>query len=905
LHGRTAERSLIAGLLDGALVSRSGVLVIRGAAGVGKSALLGDAIGGASEFRVLWARGAETEAELPFAAVHQLLRPLLGRVGRLPPHQARALRRALGVEPGAGEDRFLVALAVLGMLADAAEEAPLLCLVDDGHWLDESSAATLLFVARRLEAERVAMVFAARDDDVRGFPSTGLPELRLSGLDPSASADLLQESVAGRVAPEVRDWLVEQSGGNPLALLELPTGLTPDQLAGREPLPSCLPLTEGIERLFANRIRTLPATTRSALLVAAAEESAPLGTVLKAASALGATADALDAAQRAGLVRVRDEAVLFRHPLVRSVVYHAAAAGERRAAHGALAQVLGDEGDADRRAWHLAAGATEADENVVRELDAVAERARARGGYEAAAAALTRAAQLTADRRARCRRLVCAAENAWNAGRFGRVESLLAAAQPLADDPLLRADIGQLRAWHELSVGSAPAALRILLSAARDAAPVDVRRTGRMLAACAEAAWLLNDREAGDELGLIAATIGMAANDAEKLFADLINGFLRYLNGDKPAGVDRLVAAIGRAERLDEPGMLVSAAHHVFYVGDDDAAYRLNARVVARARAAGAVGQVLFALPRLVQAEVITGRWTAATAGAAEAVRLARETGQPGLAASPLSWLALLAALRGDVDALDTKIAEIERFGPETLGVFATAVRDVCAWARGLQKLADGRPASAAMQLEQLDHPVIADMAALDRVEAAALAGRRQDALRWLDPVDAFARYTAAPWARARAEHCRGLLATGPAVQARFEEALAYHRQSGRPFERARTELAYGELLRRIRRRADARAHLTAALDVFEMLAAAPWADRARAELRACGQSARRRDPSTLRRLTPQELQVARFVARGLPTREVAAQLFLSPRTIDYHLRNVFAKLGVSSRTELAGFNLD
>jgi DNA-binding CsgD family transcriptional regulator len=905
LHGRSAERSLIAGLLDGARASRSGVLVIRGAPGAGKSALLHDAIAGASDARLLLARGAETETELPFAALHQLLRPLFDRVDRLPAHQARALRGALGVEPAAGDDRFLVALAVLGLLADAAEDAPLLCVVDDAHWLDESSAATLLFVARRLEAERVAMLFAARDEDVRGFAAVGLPELRLFGLDRQAAAGLLDERVDVEVAAEVCDWLLERTGGNPLALLELPACLTPDQLSGREPLPAQLPLTEGVERLFTSRVNELPPTTRSALLVGAAEETARLATVLRAAAALGAPADALDDAERAGLIRVRDGELLFRHPLVRSVVYQAAAAGERRAAHRALARVLGDEGDADRRAWHLAAAATNADENVVRELDAVAERARGRGGYEAAAAALTRAAQLTADPSARCRRLVSAAENAWSAGRLGRVAGLLAAAQPLADDPLLRADIGQLRAWHELSVGSAAAALRILLGAARDATAVDARRTRRMLAACAEAAWLVGDREVGNQLGPIAATLGTPQDDADRLFADLIDGFLRHLNGDVPGAVDRLVAAIDRAERLDEPGMLASAAHHVFYVGNDDAAYRLNARVVGRARAAGDVGQVLFALPRLVQAEVMIGRWTAAAAGAAEAVRLARETGQNGLAAPPLSWLALLAALRGDQDGVDAHIAEIDRSAPESLGIFATAVADVCAWARAVQKLASGRPASAAMQLEQLDHPVVADMAALDRIEAAALAGRTQDARRWLEPVDAFARHTAAPWARARAEHCRGLLATGSEALGRFEEALAHHRQSGRPFERARTELAYGELLRRLRRRADARAHLTAALDVFEMLAASQWADRARAELRACGQSARRRDPSELRRLTPQEVQVARFVARGLPTREVAEQLFLSPRTIDYHLRNVFAKLGISSRAELAGLKLD
>jgi DNA-binding CsgD family transcriptional regulator len=905
LHGRTAERSLIAGLLDGARASHSGVLVIRGSPGIGKSALLHEAADVAPDVRILTARGSESEMELAFAGLHQLLRPVLDRVDRLPPHHGSALRRALGFEAGAGDDRFLVAVAVLGLLAEAADESPLLCLIDDAQWLDESSAATLLFVARRLEAERVVVLFAARDDDDPGFSAVGLPELRLAGLDARAAAGLLDERVGDEVVGEVRDWLVGQTAGNPLALLEIPAGLSADQLVGRAPLPAVPPLSEGLERLFADRAGGLPRPTRTALLVSAAEETAPLATVLRAAAALGADAAALDPAEQAGLVRVRGGHLTFRHPLVRSAVYQAATTSERRAAHHALACVLGDEGDADRHAWHLAAAAPGPDESVVRELDAVAERARARGGFAAAAAALERAAELTVDRGARGRRLISAADNAWSAGRLGHVARLLATAHPLATDPVLRADLGQLRAWFELSTGSAPAAVRILLDAVEDAAPVDARRARRMLAACAEAAWLLGEEEAGREIRRLAGTIGPVTCDVDGHIGDLVAGFLRLLDGDLRPGLDLLAETIARAERLDEPMVLISAGHHAFYVGDDAAAYRINARIVARARATGDVANVLFALPRLVQAELVLGRWTAAAAGAAESVRLARETGQLALAAPPLTWLALLAALRGDDESAEAHLAEAERFAPQELGIFATSVRDVGAWVRAAQKMADGRPASAAMHLEHLEHPVIADLAMLDRIEAASLAGRELEARRWLDRVDALAGHPGREWANARAAHCHGLLATGTDAPARFKEALDHHRLSGRPFERARTELAYGKLLRRIRRRADARAHLTAALDAFEALAAAPWAERAQAELRACGQSARRRDPSATRQLTPQEVQVARFVARGLPTRQVAEQLFLSPRTIDYHLRNVFAKLGISSRAELAGVPLD
>jgi DNA-binding CsgD family transcriptional regulator len=328
--------------------------------------------------------------------------------------------------------------------------------------------------------------------------------------------------------------------------------------------------------------------------------------------------------------------------------------------------------------------------------------------------------------------------------------------------------------------------------------------------------------------------------------------------------------------------------------------------VAAAARLEGRAAELLFALPRLAQAELLTGRWPAAAASAAEAVRLATGTGQPALSAMPLAWLTLLAALRSDEDGFWSLVAETEQLAAaHGLGVFQRPVHDIVVWARAVQKATTARPASAETLLGELDHPVVVTMAALDGVEAAVHAGRHASALEWLGAIDAVAGHTGAPWARARAAFAHGLLSEGHRAEQRFEEALDHHHRARRPFERARTELAYGELLRRARRRVDARDHLEAALDTFERLEAAPWAERARSELRASGQAARRRDPSTLVRLTPQELQVARFVARGLPTREVAAQLYLSPRTVDFHLRNVFAKLGISSRAQLAQLPLD
>jgi predicted ATPase len=396
LHGRDAERSVIAALLDGVRASRSGVLVVRGRAGAGKSALLEDAVEGAADMQVLRACGIESEAELAFAALHQLLRPDLHRVDGLPPPQEQALRAAFGLEQGVGEDRFLVSVAVLSLLAEAAEKGPVLCVVDDAHWLDEASANALVFVARRLEAERVALLFAARDGDIRRFNASGLPELEIGGLDRAAVGDLLAERAGVTVDQEVRHQLVEQTGGNALALTELPSVLTPGQLSGKEPLPLPLPLTQGVERAFLERVRRLPGDAQTFLLVAAAEDTGRLATVVAAAAKLGAGTAALDAAERAGLVRVRALELDFRHPLVRSAIYQAATTTERQQAHRALAGVLNGEADVDRRAWHGALAAVEPDEAVVRELEETARRARARGGLEAACAAFERAAELTA-----------------------------------------------------------------------------------------------------------------------------------------------------------------------------------------------------------------------------------------------------------------------------------------------------------------------------------------------------------------------------------------------------------------------------------------------------------------------------------------------------------------------------
>jgi DNA-binding CsgD family transcriptional regulator len=906
LYGRDLERSAITALVDGARHARGGALVLRGRAGAGKSALLEDAVAAAGGVRVLRATGVESEFELPFAALHQLLRPVLADVDRLPAPQASALGMAFGLASNARDNRFLVSVAVLGILDQLAEESPVLCVIDDAQWLDDASASALEFVARRVDADRIALLFGARDGDVRRFSAPGLPELHVDGLDAEAGGQLLAERVGVPIQPEVMNRLMEATGGNPLALVELPALITLGQFSGREPLPWPLPITDAVQRIFVQRVHRLPEPTQRLLLVAAADETSRLATVLAAASQLGVPAAALDPAERADLLAIQSGQLAFHHPLVRSSIYQSATDAERRSAHRALSQVLLEEADADRRAWHLALATVRPDESVVQLLEQTAVRARRRGGFEAACMALERAAQLSAEPEARAGRLAAAGQSAWQAGQLVRAAGLLQQARLLTADPIVSADVDQLRAWIELSIGSGMMARRLLVDAAKEIADIDPQRALEMLAAAAEAAWIAGDAQAGAELGQVAARLPPADTPRARFLTHLVNGFVGLLRGDVARPVRALQDAMDLPAEPD-PDLVVRAGHVAFYLGDDDAAYRLNAQTVAAARTTGAIGDLLFALPRLALAEILTGRWSAAEVSADEAARLSRETSQPGLTAVPLAWLVVLAVLTGDQERFQSLLAKTEELaGSNALGVFDAQVRDALHWAQGLRELTAGNLSSAMSWFSAMTHPAVAGMAAaLDRIEAAILGGHRDEALEWLDRLDAFATHTGIASEQARVAHCRALLAEGDTARSLFEEALTLHARSRRPFEHARTELAYGELLRRGRRRVDARTHLQAALDRFEQLNARPWAERARLELRAAGRTARKRDPSTVLKLTPQEIQVARFVARGLHTREVAAQLFLSTRTVDFHLRNVFTKLGISSRTELARLPFD
>ena len=903
LFGRAAESAAVEGLIAAAGSSRSGALVLRGEPGVGKSALLAHAVERASAVRVLRAGGIEAECELAFAALHQLLRPVLDRVGRLPEPQAAALAGALGLSRDAVDDRFLIGVAVLNLLAEAAEEEPLVCVIDDAQWLDRPSADALTFAARRLEAEDVVMLFAARDGEARRFEAGGLAELRLQGLGAEAAAALLAERVPTTLSLEVRDRVVERAAGSPLALIELAGLLSEGQRAGRAELPDPLPRSAEIQRIYLERARRLPAPAQRLLLLVTADDTGSLATVFQAARTLGIEPDALDAAELAGLVRAFDGRVELRHPLVRSTLYGDATFAQRQAVHRALADVFDGEHDADRRAWHRAAASLGEDEQVADELEQAARRARHRSGFAAAGRALERAAELSGDDEARGRRLVAAAQDAWLAGGPEQALALLDRARRLVSDPGLRAEELHLRGTIELRCGVPAEAATMLAAGAAESATLFPAKAIEMLAEAAQAASYAGDAPQIVEFGRRASALAGKDDPDQRFTADVIVGIGSLLAGDTPRGVPLLREAIALADRFRDPRRLVHAGACAGYLGEEATEHELYGRAVARARETGAVGTLPYVLEYLARSEAVDGRYAAAAAHASEGLRLAYETGQQNSVCHLLASLALVAALRGREDECRANAAEALKLATARgLGYHAALAQ----WALARLDLGLGRPAEALSRLAELEaggpgdsHPFVKIVSAPELVEAAVRARQPAAAQMALLEFERFARETAPPWALALGARCRGLLSDGELAERHFLEALRRHGESARPFDRARTEFVFGEFLRRDGRRTAARAHLRFALDAFERLGADAWAERARDELRASGETARKRTPTALDQLTPQELQITRLVAEGATNKEVAARLFLSPRTIDYHLRKIYTKLGISSRAEL------
>jgi DNA-binding CsgD family transcriptional regulator len=902
LHGREADCAALRNLLDGARRSHSAALVIRGEPGVGKTALLEYAADHAAGLRVLRGTGVESEVTLPFAALHQLLYPVLDRLPALPAPQAAALGAAFGLTPGRSDDPFLVAVAVLTLVSEVSAGEGLLSLVDDAQWLDRPSADALIFVARRLEAEGVVLLFGARDDDHRYFAAPGLPERRLVGLEPAAAAALLDEAAPG-LAERVRDQLVTRTTGNPLALLELPAMLSAAQRAGVAALPDPLPLGSSVERIFAERISRLSPAAQHLLLVGAAEETGDLATVLRGAAAQGSGLDALDEAERAGLILVQNGRLQFRHPLVRSAVYQHATFASRQDVHRDLAKILGGTEDVDRRAWHLAAAAAEPNESVAAELENSADRARRRSGAGAAADALERSAQLTSGRGERGRRLTAAAQDAWLAGQRDRAVTLLATAEQLVEDPAQRARVMQLGGLFELRRGMPDKAYRLLVDSAAAFAESDTHTALETLVLAGEAAAFIGTPALSAEVGALAAAIGAGDSPENRLMVALLGGLARALGGDPAGGTAMLREVVVGAQRIDEPAQLLWAGRAALYLGELDAARTLYERGADQARLSGAVGMLATILDRLAWTDAIAGRPVAAEANAEEGLKLAGELGlDAGVA---LGSLALVSAMRGDEDGCRAAAERAYSLAEARRMRIVSASAD---WALGLLDLGLGRPAEALQHLLALTgaggHPGILLWATPDLVEAAVRAGRADTGSALMERFGAWAIGSGLPVPAAALARCEGLLADGDVAADHFEAALRHDYSAQRPFERARNELALGEALRRQRRRGEARIHLRNALEVFEKLGTAPWAERARAELRASGETARKRDPSTFDQLTPQEVRIALFASRGASNPDIAAKLFLSRRTVEYHLHKVFTKLGVTSRAELTTVDL-
>jgi DNA-binding CsgD family transcriptional regulator len=903
LVGRSTEQATIQRILAGARDGQSGVLVLRGDAGIGKSALLAHAQEQAHDFAILRGTGIESESELAYAALHQILRPVLGGIDQLPEPQAAALRGAFALSAETVDDRFRVSLAALGLLAEAAEQTPVLCLIDDAQWLDRTSADTLVFVARRLEAERLVLLFAARDDDERPFDARGLPELRLSPLSTQDSRSVVTDRLGSSIPAGVVEWLVDNADGNPLALVELPDALSDRQREGREPLSGKLPPTTSVEEAYLQRIARLPAAARSMLVLASAEETGDRATITKAAGELGLDPAALAAAEADGLIRVAPHQIEFRHPLVRSAIYRAAGFTERELAHRALAAALDAEADADRRAWHRAAAAVGAEAEVAAELEATADRATLRAGHGAASAALERAAELSVEEAEQGRRLVLAAVAAGLAGQTTRAITIADRGERLVTDPILQADLASVRGDAELLGGRPEHASDVFHAGARTVVDHDRRRAFELVGASIRAAATSADTgrvTRGIELG---KSIEPDPEDRDQVVMDKINRGVDFIqHGDASSGAPLLQEAAAGADS-DEPREIYLAAVAATFLGDHDLAQELHGRIASDARRKGALGLLVNALASQAVANFLVRKLPEAGAQADEAARLAGDLGLENPAAQPLALLAWIAALEG-------RETDCQRLAEEALKLAAARglalPAAIATWALAELDLGRGRWQDALMRLEAIadvrpgfSHRMLALISTPDRVEAALRAGTAESAREAYDAFETWATSSNAPWARPVVERCRGMLATGDDATEHFEEALRLHGGSGSSFDRARTELVYGELLRREKKRTEARRQLRAAQTTFEQFNAALWLERASGELRATGETARKRDPSTLAQLTPQELQIATLVGEGGSNKEIAAQLFLSPRTVEYHLRKVFQKLGISSRADL------
>lgn len=875
--GREDEQGRLAALAAHVAGGGSRALVVVGPAGVGKSALLDRLAASAGAMTVLRAAGVQAESDLPFAALDALLRPVLDLRSALPPVQADALERALALAPGDPPDPFAIGAATLSLLGAAAEEEPVLCLVDDAHWVDASSLGAIAFAARRLGAESLGLVIAARTD--RLPPALrGIEVVTVGGL-PGAEARALLAGAAGDHLPsELADQLVTAADGNPLVLLELVGRLTPAQREGREALIGPLPPHARAEDLLGDRLAALPATTRDALLVAATAGDGDVALVeraLASSSPVGSSGSVavgdLAPAEAVGLVELRAGRLHFDHPLVASVAYYDAPPERRRWAHAAVAAGLPD-GDA-RRPWHLAGAAAGPDEEVAGQLEALAVAARGRGADATGGRAALRAADLTPDPETRAMRLLAAADALAVAGHGEQAAEVIDRADALTCAPATSARIRGMRGASRLRAGDLDAAATDLRAAADALAQADPQAAGRF---ALDGAWTELARGAAE--AFVERTTEAVRLDprpeALALHATALVGFGRADEADPLLReVEDLLLARVRAREPVTGAAYGAMVLSLVWLERWITADRLLTALVEDARRLNAVGALPWLLTVRATLDLRLGRWDSALAAADEAVELGEAAGAVTFRASALGIREVARALRGETD--------VEGAGPR--GIVALGAGDLATAIAALQEAADA-PGFG-------DRPFEPDLlGALIRSGAAETAARRMEV--WVRPDRVFVRATAA--------RLEAMLVPDAEIDAAFAAALALHEDLPMPYERARTQLAYGERLRRARRRADARVPLRAALETFDALPAPAWAARARHELRTTGGMVPPRERPGSSELTAHELQVALMVAEGRTNREVAAALFLAPKTIEHHLSTIFRKLQIKRRTELA-----
>jgi DNA-binding CsgD family transcriptional regulator len=897
---RTSERETLDRLLAQGREGQSAVLVIRGEAGIGKTALLRYAARHASGFRVAQVTGVEAEMELPFAGIHQLCAPLLDQLDSLPQAQQDALNVALGLAAGDVPDRFLVGLAVLGLMSAAAEERPLLCVVEDAHWLDAASGLILGFVARRLLAESVAMVVAVREPNI-GHDFDGLPELRLHGLAEEDARTLLMSAVQGRLDDPIRDRIVAETRGNPLALLDLPRSMSAAELAGGFELLAGTDLPRHLEDHYLQRAGELPEATRRLLLLAAAEPMGDTTLVWRAAHELGIERSSLTPAEDAQLVEVGAR-VRFRHPLVRSAVYRAAAVSERRAAHRALAEATDPDADPDRRAWHRAHAAVGVDEAVAADLERSADRAQARGGAAAAAAFLAHATELTPDPAERGRRALAAAQAKFDAAAADAALELLATAELAPFDELQRARLERLRAEIVFARTHGRDAPALLLDAARRLEPLDAamaRETHLEALAAAMFAGRLGDKP-GVREAAEAARSAPAAPQPPRAIDLLLDGLVTRFTESYSAGVPplrRALDAFGDVEGLAarEVRWLWLACRLAQDLWDDELWHVLATRGVRVARDTGALNLLANTANYLAALNVHSGSFAAAAALIDEVDAITRATGL-----APLKYAAvMLAASGGDQAQVQ---AFYESWFPDVTERGEGSAFGLFWWLFALVHNGHGHygeALAAARQACEHEDVMAYGWALGELIEAAVRVGRPDEAAAALERLSERTQASGTEWGLGIEAGSRALLSDGREAEALYREAVERLARSRGVVHLARARLLYGEWLRRENRRVDAREQLRAAHEMLNGMGAEGFAERARHELAATGETARRTDAGR-GVLTPQEAHIARLARDGLSNPEIGAQLFISPRTVQYHLRKVFLKLDITSRNQLS-----